>query len=225
VCQAQAEVDYNLVYPGATGDQWLEIKVKGAERANGKNRRTPHSDEDEWFTIWDILFPETPRPLNPHALHPGEVQFLLDATRIYQEQDYPAVIARHLLGETANPDTHAFVQQIFSVFNYGFIGFVERLATAPRTPIPMQLPPIPMLPLPPMLPLQPIPMPSFPSLAAPSPDQYAGSNTGNPHVVPPQRLPLRGLLQASPHASIGVNAGAEDVDDEDGFYWLPPGVP
>ena len=149
---------------------------------------------------------------------------------MYQEQGYPAAIAHHTLGETAHPDTHALLRQMISYYNGVFIRFMEELEilaatgrSAPQNPILMPLPPLP-------------------TLAASSPDQYAGSNTGNPHVMAPQSLPLREPpagptvvdagphtgptpLQANPHASVGVNAGPEDVDVFDEPYLYPPGVP
>jgi len=225
-CQTRVDVDC----PGATAEQWLEIGRSGANRANGRKRNTFHSDEDEWFNIWGILFPERARPLDPHARHPDGVQFTRDAHRMYLEQGYPAAIAHHTLGETAHPDTHALLRQMISYYNGVFIRFMEELEilaatgrSAPQNPILMPLPPLP-------------------TLAASSPDQYAGSNTGNPHVMAPQSLPLREPpagptvadagphtgptpLQANPHASVGVNAGPEDVDVFNEPYLYPPGVP
>jgi hypothetical protein len=214
-------VDY-----GATLEQWLAIKRSGANRANGSR-----SDEDEWFAIWDILFPGRAHPLTPHALYPEVVQFMQDAFRMFTEQGHLDAIADHTLPESSPPGTRALLLGNMTYYYEIYINWVGQLENAARQAGPLTQVQMPLL--------------SLPSLPAPNPDDNynsAGSNTGNPHVVPPQSLPLRGSLaplgwptfadagphadpaplQANPHGSVDANAGpgGADVIDED-YLYLP----
>jgi hypothetical protein len=226
-CEELADFDY----PGATPEQWLAIAASGVNRANGSRRFTFHNDEDEWFAIWDILFPlpGRARPEIPHALYTEAVQFTRDALGMFIEQGHLGAIADHTLPESSHPGYRAFLLGNMTYYYRIFIDYVEQLENLAPAGQSGPQPPIQM------------PTPPLPSLAARS-YNTAGSNTGNPYVVPSQSLPLRGSfgppagptfadaghaagpapLQANPHTSVDADAdpGGVDVIDEE-YLSLP----
>jgi hypothetical protein len=143
-CEVLADFDH----PGATPEQWLAIRDSGANRANGRSRHTFHSDEDEWFTIWDILFPGRARPLTPHVQCSEEVQFMRDTLRMFVEQGQPDAIADYTLPESSSPEHRALLVQMIPFYFGIYIDWVELAVNAagqsgPQTRIQMPMRPIP----------------------------------------------------------------------------------
>lgn len=59
-------------HPGLTEDQWNVLQAR-------RDRHPRLDEEARWFSLWDALFPETPRPASPFVLN--EQQELLGVIR------------------------------------------------------------------------------------------------------------------------------------------------
>lgn len=77
-------------YPGATADQWSEITAVGSAR----RQRT---DEQRWFEIWGILFPESPPPESPFVTS-ETAQVVMDCIWQFSEEGHIASLVDESLG-------------------------------------------------------------------------------------------------------------------------------
>ena len=95
-------------FPQITYQQRLRLSTKS---------KTNLSETDQWFTIWDILFPSHPRPSSPYI--DANLSADLCQFREFAEADGPEIIAadmQHSLSMTAMPAEQitAIVRQVIS---------------------------------------------------------------------------------------------------------------
>ncbi|PMD40225.1 hypothetical protein L207DRAFT_582447 [Hyaloscypha variabilis F] len=211
-------------YPGATPEQWAEILAGGRNRANsrahGNRGRAIHTDEDEWFYIWDILFPGTAHPPSPYVQHSDVVQIMLDSCSIFLEQGPAEAIVNHLLPEDTSPELRVQLHQNISFVINSFVNFVNQrevharvvsnsqnrstLLDPPEAQISAYSPPS-----------QSQQSQQPPSLAGSSLATYADSNTLNesgPTLVPQIVQPLLGPeLPKLPHSDQSLRPAIQDA--------------
>lgn len=183
-CQAPQCAFY---YPGATPEQWRDILASGRNRANsrahGNRGRATHTDEDEWFFIWDILFPGTARPPSPYVQHSDVVQIMLDSRSIFLEQGPAEEIVDYLLPSDTRPEGRVLFHHNISFIIDKYIDFINqrevqsRVASNSQNRNPQLDPLEPQIPATPLSQSQPSQQP--PSLAGSSLATYADSNTLN----------------------------------------------
>ena len=62
---------------GIDSSQWVKIddvfKVKRTRKGNNRTHK-PH-DIEKWFKVWEILFPDEPKPSNPCEYPPLDERF------------------------------------------------------------------------------------------------------------------------------------------------------
>jgi len=189
-------------YPGATPEQWADISAGGRSRANsrahGNRGRATHTDKDEWFNIWDILFPGTAHPPSPYVQYSEVVQIMLDASIIFLERGPAEEIVNNLLLEDTSPELQAQLRQNIELIINSFINFINhseidsRAASNSQSRSPAQDAPEPQIPA-----YSPLSQPQRsrqpPSLAGSSLATYADSNPLNepgPAVAPLIDQPL-----------------------------------
>jgi hypothetical protein len=167
-------------------------------RAHGNRGRATHTDEDEWFNIWDTLFPGTARPLSPYVQHSDVVQTMLDAGRMFMEQGPAEEIVNILLPEHTSPQLQVQFRQNIRFIIDSFVNFVNqreiqsRAASNSQGRNPVLDTPEPQIPA--YSPLsQPQRSQQPPSLAGSSLATYADSNALNepgPAMAPQINQPL-----------------------------------
>jgi hypothetical protein len=117
-------------YPGATPDQVDGISKSGRNRVNnraqGNRARVTHTDEDEWFFIWDTLFPGTARPSSPYVQYSDVVQFMRDSRSMFLEQGHAEEIVNQLLPDDASPAQRARLYQNISLILDSFVNFTNQ---------------------------------------------------------------------------------------------------